>query len=150
MLHPFQPSHRHLRFAPLAITLAAGVAVAAPAGNADREIATAKVHATVATQIDTVAGAQLHLHHAVNCLVGPHGSGWDAAAEAKSENHCTGLGNGAIADSGHDVAVHHAAETALHAAQAGLKANTLDAVHRYAHEVLAALDRAQHAEPAKP
>lgn len=150
MLHSNHPSHRHARFAPLALALVASVAVAAPASNANREIATAKVHATVATQIDTVAGAQLHLHHVVNCLVGPHGNGWDAAAEAKSENHCTDLGNGAIADAKHDAAVRHDAETALHAAQAGLKANTLDAVHRDAHEVLTALDRAQHAEPAKP
>lgn len=149
MLHSNHPSHRHARFAPLAITLAAGVAVAAPAGNADREIATAKVHATVATQIDTVAGAQMHLHHVVNCMVGPHGSGWDADAEAMSENHCTGLGNGAIADSARDSAVHRDAETALHAAQAGLKANTLDAVHRDAREALTTLDHAQQAESAK-
>lgn len=149
MLQAFHPSHRHLRFAPLVAALIAGTAVAAPASHAGREIATAKVHATVAAQVDTINGAQLHLHHVVNCLVGPHGSGWDAAAEAMSENHCTGLGNGAIADSAHD-AVHRDAEAALRAAQAGLKADSLDAVHRDAREVLSALDRAQHAETAQP
>lgn len=150
MLHSSHHPNRLLRLAPLAVVLATGIAVAAPIRNASREIATAKVHATVAAQVDTLTGAQLHLHHVINCLVGPHGRGWDAAAEAMSENHCTHLGNGAIADSAHDPAVHRNAEAALHAAQAGIHAATLDTVHRDARDVLAALDRAQHAKPAQP
>ena len=58
MLHSFHQSTRLLRLTPLAAALIAGVAVAAPASHASREIATAKVHATVATQIDTVVGGE--------------------------------------------------------------------------------------------
>lgn len=149
MLHLIHHIHRSAQLAPFAFALLASAAMAAPASHASREIATARVHATVATQIDTVTGAQLHLHHVINCLVGPHGNGWDAAAETMSENHCNDLGNGAIADSKHDPAVHRNAEAALRAAQAGLKATAIDAVHRDAREVLTALDHAQQAEPAR-
>lgn len=150
MSHSIHHASRLVWLMPLAAAVLATAAAAAPATNAAREIATAKVHANVATQIDTVAGAQLHLHHVVNCLVGPHGNGYDAAAEAKSENHCDDLGNGAIADSAHASAMQRDARAALHAAQAGLAAHTLDAVHHDASQALAALDRAAQAEPAKP
>ena len=39
--------------------------------------------------------AHKHLQHAVNCLVGPNGKGFDAAAG----NPCGKAGNGAIPDS---------------------------------------------------
>lgn len=151
MLHLIHHAHRLVWITPLAAACLATSAVAAtPVSHATREIATAKVHANVATQIDTVAGAQLHLHHVINCLVGPHGNGYDAAAEARSENHCDDLGNGAIADSAHAPALQRDARAALRAAQAGLAAQSLDAVHRDANQALAALNRATQAEPAKP
>lgn len=129
------------RLAPLAILVACS-ATAEPASPAQKEIATAKVHATIATQIDTLEGVHLHLHHVINCLVGPHGSGYSAAAEAESENHCNDLGNGAIADSKNAPAVHRNAEIALRDARAGIHADNLRAAHQDAHKVLQALDDA--------
>lgn len=138
------------RLLPLALGIVVCAVVAAPADPAQREIATARVHANIATQIDTLEGVHLHLHHVINCLVGPHGAGWDAAAEAQSENHCNDLGNGAIADSMHDPAVHRSAENALHDAQAGVKARNLNAAHADAHKVLKALDAAEQHPATKP
>jgi len=37
---------------------------------------------------------QMHLHHVVNCLVGPQGEGFDATFG----NPCNGQGSGAISD----------------------------------------------------
>ena len=59
------------------------------------ELATAQTHAGMAATQTDIAMAQKHLHHAVNCLVGPAGAGFDAAAG----NPCAKAGNGAIADS---------------------------------------------------
>lgn len=66
-------------------------------------------HATVATEVSTAAEhagfsakspdlktAHMHLHHALNCLVGPKGKGYDS----KELDPCKGQGNGAIPDSG--------------------------------------------------
>ena len=39
-------------------------------------------------------GVQAHLHHTLNCLVGPGGDGFDA----KQMNPCAQAGNGAIPD----------------------------------------------------
>jgi hypothetical protein len=58
------------------------------------ELATAQTHAGMASTQADIAMAQKHLQHAVNCLVGPTGAGFDAAAG----NPCGKAGNGAIAD----------------------------------------------------
>lgn len=59
------------------------------------EIAKAQTHAGLAAKATDVKMVQMHLHHAVNCLVGPSGQGFDAAAG----NPCGKAGNGAIPDS---------------------------------------------------
>lgn len=134
------------RMLPLAAVMLACAAVAAPATHAHREIATAGIHADIATRIDDIQGVHLHLHHVVNCLVGPRGAGWNAAAEARSGNHCNDLGNGAIADSRNDPAVHRAAEAALADAQAGIRAHDIAAAHRDARDTLRALDAARRTQ----
>jgi hypothetical protein len=58
------------------------------------ELSTAQTHAGMAATQADIAMAQKHLQHAVNCLVGPSGAGFDAAAG----NPCGKAGNGAIAD----------------------------------------------------
>ena len=58
------------------------------------ELSTAQTHAGMASTQTDIAMAQKHLQHAVNCLVGPSGAGFDAAAG----NPCGKAGNGAIAD----------------------------------------------------
>ena len=64
---------------PLALV---GLAVVAPAALADgpQATATAARHAGMAAAAEDVAGATRHLHHTLNCLVGPDGSGFDAGA----------------------------------------------------------------------
>lgn len=115
----------------------------AATGHGQREIAAAIVHATAATQVDTPAGVSLHLHHVINCLVGPHARLFDAKAEALSENPCHDLGNGALidADANHDV--HAALTRALHDAERGLKAKGLADAHLDARSALGALEAAQ-------
>jgi len=61
---------------------------------AHNERATARSHAELATDEADLAGVQMHLHHALNCLVGPRGDGFDAA----QMNPCASSGNGAIPD----------------------------------------------------
>ena len=67
----------------------------AAAADLGGEIANAAQHAGLAAQAGDIAGVHMHLHHAVNCLVGPSGSGFDA----KEMNPCANSGNGAIPDS---------------------------------------------------
>ncbi|MGE5540496.1 MAG: hypothetical protein ACM30I_17905 [Gemmatimonas sp.] len=60
-----------------------------------QEIRTAAEHAGLATQATSKRTVQMHLHHVINCLVGPNGDGFDASAG----NPCDGQGDGAIPDS---------------------------------------------------
>jgi len=60
----------------LALTaMAPGVALA----DAAQATATAAQHAGLAAGGADIAGVKRHLHHVLNCLVGPDGSGFDAA-----------------------------------------------------------------------
>jgi hypothetical protein len=75
---------------------AAALLLALPAVAADAagEIKTAATHASLAADAGALDGVHMHLHHALNCLVGPGGDGFDA----KQINPCSGSGNGAIPD----------------------------------------------------
>lgn len=119
--------------------LAVGLSFAAFAqGGVKMEISTAHTHAIYAKQAPSVAVSHVHLHHVINCLVGPKGMGFDA----KQADPCKGQGNGAIPDSASDAALHGKLQGALTDAQAGLKADTLTAVHSDAGKTAAALDAA--------
>ena len=73
----------------------AAALLATPAfADAAAELSTAQTHAGMAATQADIAMAQKHLQHAVNCLVGPSGAGFDAAAG----NPCAKAGNGAIPD----------------------------------------------------
>jgi len=79
------------------VTLAAApVLFAATAFAADlgSEINNAAQHAGLAAQAANINGVHQHMHHALNCLVGPQGDGFDA----KEMNPCAQSGNGAIPD----------------------------------------------------
>lgn len=116
--------------------LAAGLAFTAFAqGDAKTQVSTAHVHALMAGSATTLDLAHAHLHHVINCLVGPKGEGFDATAE----NPCKGQGNGAIPDSAGNSALHSKLESALGDAQAGLKADTLAAAQSDAGKTAAAL-----------
>jgi len=64
------------------------------AGDAAVELSVAAEHAGYAADASIVTTVHTHLHHTINCLVGPDGQGFDA----KEANPCQGKGNGALAD----------------------------------------------------
>jgi hypothetical protein len=59
------------------------------------ELSIAQTHAGYAAKATDIKMVQMHLHHAVNCLVGPGGKGYDPS----NANPCGKAGTGAIPDS---------------------------------------------------
>lgn len=117
----------------LALPLAAQAADAN--GAASRQIATAGAHAGMALGAADLATTHAHLHHVVNCLVGPSGKGFDA----REANPCKGQGQGAIVDAKGDAATEARLQAALGDAEQGLKATTLDAAHADAKKAMESL-----------
>jgi len=82
----------------LPVTIAILACLAAPlsfaAGNSAQEISTASAHAQMAATATNKKTADMHLHHVINCLVGPDGKDYDASAG----DPCQGMGNGALND----------------------------------------------------
>ena len=79
------------------VTLAAApllFAATAFAADLGSEINNAAQHAGLAAQAANINGVHQHMHHALNCLVGPQGDGFDA----KEMNPCAQSGGGAIPD----------------------------------------------------
>lgn len=118
------------------IVTGALVAIPASAQAADpaQEAATAATHAGLAAQGAGIEQVHMHLHHTVNCLVGPKGQGFDA----KEANPCQKLGDGAIPDTT-DQAMKAKLNAALEKAQAALKSDDLAAAKKAATEAQAAL-----------
>lgn len=104
----------------------------AQGGDAAKELATAREHAQLAEASQSVAVAKMHLHHVINCLVGPHGSGFDASAG----NPCKGMGDGAEKDAQSDHMRMRQASHALEYARRGVEAKDLAKVHKAASGVL--------------
>jgi hypothetical protein len=73
------------------------------------EIVNATQHADYAAAGASIDEVHMHLHHSLNCIVGPSGTGFDA----KQMNPCANSGNGIIPDS-----TSAANKTALEAAAA--------------------------------
>lgn len=116
----------------LALPMAAQAADADADGAAAKQVATAVAHAGMAMGATDLTTAHTHLHHVVNCLVGMSGKGFDA----KVEDPCKGMGQGAIADSKGDVAEVDRLNAAVGQAEQGLKTTTLDAAHADAKQVM--------------
>src|SRR5271157_1645163 len=51
----------------------------ASAADVNKEVNTAALHAGYAASSKDMKATQMHLHHVVNCLVGPQGEGFDAS-----------------------------------------------------------------------
>ena len=102
------------------------------------EISTAATHATLASQATTVDGVHMHLHHTLNCLVGPGGTGFDA----KQVNPCTGSGNGAIVDTS-DAAKKKSLEDAADIVRSGLLTPDLVTAQKDARDSAAKLKSIQ-------
>lgn len=117
------------------ILLAIVMSSTAASAAAGTELKTATAHAKMAAQSAGLEGVQMHLHHVVNCLVGPDGDAFDGSAG----NPCKGQGNGVL----NDMASHKSqVESALDAAQAGLSSSALEQAQSKAgkaHDILAQL-----------
>jgi hypothetical protein len=100
------------------------------------EIVNAAEHAGYAAEAADIAGAHAHLHHALNCLVGPCGNGFDA----KEINPCAHSGNGIIPDTT-DAAKKAAFETAAARARAGIAETDLAAAKKIASDLNAMLKK---------
>jgi hypothetical protein len=99
------------------------------AGDSAREAATAATHAGLAAKSTGLQQVHMHLHHAVNCLVGPKGEEFDP----DQANPCSGQGNGAIPDA--ENAEHRKVlESALAAAKLGLASDNLRVAQKQATE----------------
>lgn len=95
-----------------------------------KEVAMAHTHALMAQGAKTVKKAHTHLQHVVNCLVGPHGNGFDPTAE----NPCAGMGQGALPDSKNNQALHMRLQRALNKVQQGQQAQNLSRIHKDASQ----------------
>jgi hypothetical protein len=106
------------------------VAAVAYAADAAKEAAMAGRHAGLASKATDIKMVHTHLHHAVNCLVGPKGDGFDA----KEANPCASLGNGAIPDTT-DSAMKTKLEDALKTAKDGIASDDLSTAQKDASQV---------------
>jgi hypothetical protein len=70
----------------------AGRAWGAGGAHGPQQIGTASKHAGFAAAAADLKDVQKHMHHVLNCLVGPNGKGFDAS----HGNPCNGQGQGAI------------------------------------------------------
>jgi len=99
----------------VALVAVAGL-VASPASAQTKELETATQHAGLAAKAADLKTTQQHLHHVINCLVGPSGAGFDASFG----NPCNGQGNGAISGMS-NMAKRKSVESALDQAKDGAK-----------------------------
>ena len=122
------------------ILIASAVAMILPtAAFADvtAELTVASQHAGFAAKAGAIDQIHMHLHHVVNCLVGPKGTGFDAS----NANPCAKGGNGAIPDA--SAAQKAKLQTALTAANAGLAATDVAAAQKDASDAASAIDGAK-------
>ncbi len=114
---------------------------AAAAGDPSVELKTATTHAEFATKYEALKEVTMHLHHALNCLVGPQDPLFDAAAG----NPCQGQGNGYLPDvkaAKGETASYHEAWWAAQVASQAVKSTSLPSAKAAARIVNRALDDA--------
>ncbi len=123
------------------ICLAAIAALALPAvayADVAAELTTAQTHAGLAAKGATADAVHMHIHHALNCLVGPSGDGFDAT----NANPCAKSGNGAIPDST-DAAQKAKLTAAVTTAKAGIAATDVAAAQKDATDLAAQIGAAK-------
>ncbi len=104
----------------IALLAACAALIATPAfADLTAELSVGQTHAGMAATQTDVAMVHTHLQHALNCLVGPTGAGFDAG---KGNPCAKAFGGGAIAD-----AASPAQKTKLEAAAASAKAGIASA-----------------------
>ena len=122
-----------------ALLLACALPLAAQAAGANaaasKQVATAAAHAGMALGASDLDMVHAHLHHVVNCLVGPSGKAFDA----KAADPCKDMGQGAIVDAKGDAPMQARLHSALSEAEHGLKTTTLESAHADAKKVMSTL-----------
>ena len=119
-----------------AATAAALLLPAAALADVHSEIVNAAEHAGYAAASTDIAGVHAHLHHALNCLVGPGGNEFDA----KEINPCAQSGKGIIPDTT-DAAKKAGFEAAAANARAGIADKNLATAQKTAADLAAALKK---------
>ena len=61
------------------------------AGNPETEMKTAMAHAGYAAKAEALNGVHMHLHHVLNCMVGPQDKLFDGAAGNPCKDQGTGV-----------------------------------------------------------
>ncbi len=121
--------------------IASCVALALPtAAFADvaAQLTVAEQHAGFAAKAgNTIDQVHMHLHHVLNCLVGPSGAGFDAAPG----NPCAKAGTGAVPEA--DAAVKAKLTPAVAAATAGIAATDVAAAQAEAGKAATAIAAAK-------
>ena len=120
--------------------IASAFALALPTAalaDVSAELTVASSHAGYAAKAAAIDMVHMHLHHVVNCLVGPSGMGFDAT----NANPCAKAGNGAIPEA--SAAQKPKLQAALTSANAGLAASDLAAAQKDATDAGAAIDSAK-------
>jgi len=84
------------------------------------EIVTAIEHVQYSADATDIQTAHMHLHHTLNCLVGPNGNGYDP----KEIDPCKNAGHGIIPDTT-DAKARASLEAAAQKARDGLATNDL-------------------------
>jgi hypothetical protein len=92
-------------------------------------VATAAQHAGIAAGQGNIGGVRTHLHHVLNCLVGPDGEGFDQSAG----NPCANAG-GAIPQTS-DAAMKRKLEMIAGEVREGVMGQDLDAAKQLAASV---------------
>ena len=101
------------------------------------QLTVAEQHAGFAAKAGTIDMVHMHLHHVLNCLVGPSGPGFDAAPG----NPCAKAGNGAVAEG--DAAMKAKLQPAVAAVTAGIAATDVAAAQGDATKAAAAIEAAK-------
>jgi hypothetical protein len=126
-------SARMIRSSLVIAGLATGFSAAAFA-DGPQAVATAAQHAGFAAASTDIAGVHLHLHHVLNCLVGPQGEGFDGAAG----NPCSGTG--AAIPQTMDSAIKMKLENVAAQARMGIADNNLETAQKTAMEIQSELE----------
>lgn len=118
--------------------LSSGAALA----DATAETATALKHIYLAANADKLADAHANLHRAVNCLVGPK----DSLFDAHTTNPCAKSGKGAIADTS-DAEERKHLKDAVEMAEMGIASSDLNKATMLATGAAAAVLASQKRQP---
>src|SRR6201995_5713981 len=101
----------------------------AKAADGKGEIPNAEMHAGLAAGAGSIDGVHMHLHHALNCLVGPSGDGFDTT----NANPCAKAGAGILPDTT-DAATKTKLGAAVASAKSGIAATDLATAQKDAQE----------------